>query len=153
MDIYAYQRLVGRIDDNPELKESFITIYDVKSHKEIVRFCLLLGQHLIERTGFTPAEEITSAFEAMNKWLEGKVNYHEARNLSLQISRIARDEKDIVKVRFLRTMAQIAASPHVKYHGLWATDFAVTLINRMLPGDLDAVRLEREKHIELLQRV
>jgi len=83
MDIYAYQRLVGRIDDNPELKESFITIYDVKSHKEIVRFCLLLGQHLIERTGFTPAEVITSAFEAMNKWLEGKVNYHESRNLSL----------------------------------------------------------------------
>jgi len=115
---------------------------------EMVRFCLLLGQHLIELMGFNPEEEITLAFEAMNKWLDGKVNYHEARNLSLQISRIARDEKDIVKVRFLRTIAQIATSPHVKYHGLWATDFAVTLINRMHPSDMDAVRLEREKHSE-----
>lgn len=31
-------------------------------------------------------------------------------------------EKHIVKVRFLRIIVQIAASPHVKYHGLWATD-------------------------------
>lgn len=153
MNIYAYQRLVGKIDDVPELKDAFITIYDGKSHKEIVQFCLLLGQHLIELTGFAPVEEITASFEAMKRWLDGKVNYHEARNLSLQISRIARDEKDIVKVRFLRTIAQIAASPHVKYHGLWATDFAVTLVNRMHPGDMDAVRREREKHIELLLSV
>lgn len=153
MNIYDYQRLVGKIDDVPELKDAFITIYDAKSHKEIVQFCLLLGQHLIEITGFTPVEEITASFEAMKRWLDGKVNYHEARNLSLQISRIARDEKDIIKVRFLRTIAQIAASPHVKYHGLWATDFAVTLINRMYPGDMDAVRREREKHIELLLSV
>jgi hypothetical protein len=153
MNIYDYQRLVGKIDDVPELKDAFITIYDAKSHKEMVRFCLLLGQHLIDLTGFSPEAEITLAFDAMNKWLDGKVNYHEARNLSLQISRIARDEKDIVKVRFLRTIAQIAASPHVKYHGLWATDFAVTLINRMYPGDMDAVRREREMHIELLLNV
>ena len=113
MNIYEYQRLVGKIDDVPELKDAFITIYDAKSHKEIVQFCLLLGQHLIESTGITPVDEIISSFEAMKRWLDGKVNYHEARNLSLQISRIARDEKDIVKVRFLRTIAQIAASPQI----------------------------------------
>jgi hypothetical protein len=50
-------------------------------------------------------------------------------------------------------MAQVAASPHVKYHGLWATDFAVTLINRMYPGNMDEVRKEREKQIEILKKV
>jgi hypothetical protein len=50
-------------------------------------------------------------------------------------------------------MAQIAASPHVKYHGLWATDFAVTLINRMYPGDMDRVRIERRQQIELLKNL
>jgi hypothetical protein len=89
----------------------------------------------------------------MQKWLDGKTHYHEARNLSFEISRIARDEKDVVKVRFLRTMAQIAASPHVKYHGLWATDFAVTLINRMYPDDMNAVKMEREEQIRLLEKV
>jgi hypothetical protein len=153
MNIYEYQRLVGKIDDIPELKDEFITVYDVKSHKQVVQFCILLGEHLIELTGFSPINEITASFEAMIRWMNGEVNYHEARNLSLQISRIARDEKDIMKVRFLRTMAQIAASPHVKYHGLWATDFAVTLVNRMDPGNMDAVRQERRMHIELLKKV
>ena len=152
MNIYDYQRPVGKIDDISELKNEFISIYDTKSHKEIVRFCLLLGQHVSEFTGFSPSDEINASFEAMKKWIDGKVNYHEARNLSFEISRIARDEKDLIKVRFLRTMAQIAASPHVKYHGLWATDFAVTLINRMYPSNMDAVRKEREKQIELLQK-
>lgn len=153
MNIYEYQRLVGKIDDIPELKSEFISIYETKSHKELVQFCLLLGQHIIALTGFIPCDEIIASFEAMKKWMDGKVNYHEARNLSLEISRIARDEKDLVKVRFLRTMAQIAASPHVKYHGLWATDFAVTLINRMYPGNMDKVRIERTKQIELLKNL
>ena len=152
MNIYAYQKLVGKIDDIPELKNEFIKIYDQKSHKQMVQFCLLLGQHLLTLMGFKKTDEIKAAFEAMKKWMEGKANYHEARNLSFAISRMARDEKDVIKVRFLRTMAQIAASPHVKYHGLWATDFAVTLINRMHPGDREAVRKERDKHMELLQK-
>lgn len=126
MNIYEYQRPVGKIDDIPELKSEFITIYDQKDHRQMVQFCLLLGQHILEVSGFSPSHEINASFEAMKKWLNGKVNYHEARNLSFEISRIARDEKDLIKVRFLRTMAQIAASPHVKYHGLWAADFAVT---------------------------
>lgn len=153
MNIYEYQRPVGKIVDIPELKKEFIVIYDTKSHKEMVQFCLALAQHIIDVTGFEPCNEIKASFEAMQKWIEGKVNYNEARNLSFDISRIARAENDLIKVRFLRTMAQIAASPHVKYHGLWATDFAVTLINRMYPGNMDEVRKEREKQIELIKKV
>jgi len=153
MDFYAYQRLVGKIDDIPELRDEFIAIFNTKSKADIVRFCLALGQHLLDMTGFQPIDEITASFVAMQRWLDGKTNYHEARNLSLQISRVARAEEDPIKARFLRTMAQVAASPHVKYHGLWVTDFAVTLVNRIHPGDMDEVKKERQKHIELLRAV
>lgn len=153
MNIYEYQRLVGKIDDIPELRDEFIVIYDTKNHKEVVRFCLALGKHLIEMTGFTPCYEIIASFEAMNEWLDDKTNYHKARNLSFEISRIAKTKDDLVEVRFLRTMAQIAGSPHVKYHGLWATDFAVTLVNRIHPDDTEAVRKEREEQIELMSGV
>jgi len=79
----------------------------------------------------------------MQRWLDGKTNYHEARNISFSgLYRYARDENDLIKQRFYKTMAQIACIPHVKYHALWATDFAVTLINRMYPGNLDEVRKE-----------
>jgi hypothetical protein len=153
MNIYAYQRPLGKIDDIPELKDEFIIIYDKKSHKQMVQFCLALGQHILEVTGFEPSDEIITSFEAMQGWIDGKVNFHEARNLSFEIGRLATNEKDLIKARFFRTMAQIAASPHVKYHGLWATDFAVTLINRIYPGNLDEVRKERETQIELIRNI
>ena len=153
MNIYEYQRPVGKIEDFPELKREFIVIYDTKSHKEMVQFCLVLGQHILDVTGFQPCDEITASFEAMQKWMNGKVSYREARNLSFEIGRLAKIEKNKTKARFFRTMAQVAASPHVKYHGLWATDFAVTLINRIYPGNREEVRKEREKQIELLKEV
>ncbi|GIM56588.1 hypothetical protein CAPN006_09820 [Capnocytophaga canimorsus] len=49
-------------------------------------------------------------------------------------------------------MAQITASPHVKFHGLWASDFAITLINRMFPNDMEAVKKERKQQITLLKK-
>lgn len=153
MNIYEYQRPVGRIEDIPELRREFISIYDTKDHREIVRFCLALGEHLLDVTGFKTDKEIKESFAGMQKWIDGTINYTESRNLSFEIGRLARNETDLVKARFLRTMAQIAASPHVKYHGLWATDFAVTLINRIYPGNMDEVRKEREKQITLLKQV
>lgn len=153
MNIYEYQRLLGKIDDIPELRDKFISEYDKRTHQEIVQFCLALAQHILDITGFKAPDEITASFKAMRRWLDGKTNYHEARNLSLEISRIARTEADPVKVKFLRTMAQIAASPHVKYHGLWAADFAVTLVNKMHPNDLAQVRREREQHLTLINKV
>lgn len=153
MNIYEYQRPVGKIDDIPELKSKFILVYDTKNHKDMAHFCLLFGQHLLDITGYEPGDEITAAFEAIQKWIDGKVNYHEARNLSFQIGRLAREEKDLVKQRFLRTMAQVAAVPHVKYHALWATDFAVTLINRMFLDNMDEVKKEREFQIELIKSI
>ena len=68
-----------------------------------------------------------------------------------EVQPLAKKEEDVVKVRFYRTMAQLVASPHVKYHGLWAADFAITLINKMYPGDFEAVKKERLKQIELLK--
>lgn len=151
MNIYNYQRPVGKIDDIPGLRDDFIAVYDTKSHQQVVEFCLMLGRHLIEITGFEANKEITAAFEAMQRWLNGEANYHEARNLSFLISQYARDEEDPIKVRFFKTMGQLTAGPHVKYHGLWATDFAVTLVNKMHPSDLDEVKKEREKQLELIK--
>ncbi len=153
MNIYEYQRPVGKIYDIPGLRREFIVIYDTRSHRQMVRFCLALGQHILGVTGFEPRKEISESFAAMQKWIDGEVNYHEARNLSFEIGRLARNETDQIRTRFYRTMAQVAASPHVKYHGLWATDFAVTLINRMYPGNMDEVRKERESQIEMVKRV
>jgi hypothetical protein len=49
-------------------------------------------------------------------------------------------------------MAQISCIPHVKSHGLWATDIAVTLINKMHQDNIDEVIKERKKQIELIKK-
>lgn len=150
MNFYAYQKIIGKIDDVPQLRDEFIAIFDTKTKPEIVVFCLKLAKHLLEWTEFEPAPEMLSAFEEMEKWLAGETNYHPARNLSFQISRLAKEQPDPIQVKFYHTMAQIAACPHTKFHGLWATDFAVTLVNKLFPNDLEKVKAERQKHIDLL---
>ncbi|MGT2895858.1 putative immunity protein [Streptococcus entericus] len=150
MNFYSYQKIVGKIDDVSELRDEFITIFDTKTKSEIVTFCLRLANYLLETTSFQPTAEMISAFEELKKWLNGETNYHSARNLSFQISRLAKDKTDPAQVKFYRTMAQIAASPHTKFHGLWATDIAITMVNKLFPNDMEKVRTEREKYIELL---
>ena len=39
MDIYAYQKPLGKIEDAPDLKKDFIKVYEGKTHQEVVRFC------------------------------------------------------------------------------------------------------------------
>jgi hypothetical protein len=153
MNIYDYQRPLGKIDDAPDLRNEFIAVYDGKDKAEAVLFGLLLGNHIIEITEFEPREEVVNAFAAMQRWLDKKANYHEARNIAFgDLCKQARAENDAVKERFYRTMAQIACIPHCKYHALWAADFAVTLINRMHPNNIDEVIKERSIQIELFRK-
>ncbi len=153
MNIYEYQRPVGKILDNPELRSEFIRLYDTKSHKEIAMFSMAYGKHLQRITAYPEDIEIQAAFIAIQRWLDGLTNYHEARNLSNDIHTLARNESNFIKARYYRTMAQMAAVTHVKYHGLWMTDFAITLINRMFPNDESAVMYERQNQIEMLEKI
>ncbi len=102
-----------------------------------------------------PCPEVIQAFEAVQEWIDGKVNYHKARNISFRhlYHKSAREGSELKEKRYYRVIGQIACIPHVKAHGLWATDFAISLINHIYPQDLDAVYQEREKQIEFIMRV
>ena len=152
MDFYAYTRLLGKIEDIPELRQEYINVFDSKSNEELVRFCLLYGQELLASYPYKTLPVIEEGFEAMQDWLDGKVNFHPARNASFALNRQIRDEKDRVRKRFYQTISQLLASPHVRFHALWATDFAISLINRKDPGNLDLVNQERRKLIGILSK-
>jgi hypothetical protein len=155
MNIYAHQRPLGPIADDEALRQQFIAVYDVKTHQQVVHFCRAYGHRLHELTShtFPYSSDIADAYAGMEQWLAGEANYHAARNASFRIGRQARYTTDRTVERFLRTMAQLMASPHVKYHGLWASDFAITLINTMYPNDEAAVRNERIAQIQLLKSI
>jgi hypothetical protein len=153
MGFYAVQRLVGKIDDAPELRDELIAIFDTKTKNELAQFGLKLAEHIMDFSGFAVNDEIANAFAAVREWIGGGINYHKPRTLAGAINDLARENPDPIKVKFYRAMAQISCIPHVKFHALWACDFAVAIINRQHPCDLDAARQERQTQIELMANI
>jgi hypothetical protein len=145
--------IIRKIDDIPELKEALIEEFDLKDHRQISQYSLLLAQHVLELTNIQPDDAIRACFEVSERWQEGKAKFQEARNVAFRLHTLAREEKDPVRVKVLRVMGQIAATPHVKRHALIASDYAITLINLMYPKDMDEVRKEREIQIGLMKSV
>jgi hypothetical protein len=147
--------IIKKIDDIPELKDELIAVFDSKchSHKAISCYSLLLAQHILDLTNIEPCDAINECFDINRKWQEGKAKFQEARDVAFKIHRLAREEKDPIKVKVLRVMGQVAATPHVKRHALIASDYAITLINLMYPKNLEEVRKERKIQIELMKNV
>lgn len=145
--------IIKKIDDLPELKHALIEEFDLKDHQQISRFSLLLAQHILDLTRIQPDDAIKECFDVNQKWQEGKVRFQEARNVAFKMHNLAREEKDPIKVKVLRVMGQVAATPHVKRHALIASDYAITLINLMYPKDMEEVRKEREIQIDLMKSV
>jgi hypothetical protein len=153
-----YAGIFKKIDDIPELRIELGNIFNSKNHKEMVQYCLLLGQHILKITDMEPCNEIKESFEINKKWLNGEMGkgfakFQIARNAAGKLLDFARDEKDPIKQKIYRVMAQIANSPHVKNHALWASDYAVKLINTMYPNNFDEVKREKEIQIELMKSV
>jgi hypothetical protein len=154
MSIYEYQKLVGRIEDIAELRNEFIAVFDTKDKHEVARFGLWYAQHILNITGYEANNEISAGFEAVQEWIDGKTNFHKARNIAFtDLYREVRESKNLVKKNFAKTIAQLICIPHVKAHGLWGSDMAITLINAMYPGNLDKVKEEREMQIKLLKEI
>ena len=146
-----YEKIIRKIDDVIELREELTAIFNTKSPKDMGRFGLLLGKHILDLTKTEPCIEITSAFDIINRWLEGKARFQEARQAAFILHRLAREEKDPIKVKVYRVIGQIAATPHVKKHVLIATDYAIKIINLKYPNNLEEVRREREVQIKLMK--
>ncbi|MDR3367415.1 MAG: hypothetical protein LBO71_10690 [Prevotellaceae bacterium] len=145
--------IIKKIDDIPALKDKLVGAFDAKAndHKAISRYSLLLAAHVLDLTGVQRDNAIEECFAVSEKWQEGKVKFQEARNVAFKLHRLAREEADPVKVKVLRLMGQVAATPHVKRHALIASDYAIKIINLLHPKNFDEVRKEREVQLALME--
>ncbi|MDR1323313.1 MAG: hypothetical protein LBK68_02630 [Candidatus Margulisbacteria bacterium] len=153
-----YAGIFKKIDDIPDLRIELENIFDRKNHQEMAKYSLLLGQHILKITNTKPCREILEGFAINKKWQNGETGkgfakFQVARNAAGKLLDLARDEKDPIKEKVYRVMAQIVNIPHVKNHALWASDYAVKLINTMYPNNLAEVKKEREIQIKLLKSV
>jgi hypothetical protein len=154
-----YAGIFKKIDDIPDLRIELENIFNSKSHKEMAKYSLLLGKHILEMTNTDPCNEIILGFELNQKWQIGEPNkkgfakFQESRDIAGKILTLAREEKDPIKACIYRIMAQIINTPHVKKHALWASDYAIKLINKLYPNNFDEIKKEREIQIGLIKSV
>ena len=117
--------IIKKLDDVPALKEKLISVYETKSHKDVSRYSLLLAEHVLALSGMPANETVESCFSVCRAWQEGDAKFQEARQVAFALHR----------------------------HALVASDYAVKLVNRMFPGNLEKVREMRETQIFLLEQV
>lgn len=145
--------IIKKIYDIPELKQELIAVFEGKSKMDISRYGSRLVEHVISLTNVQVCDEVKQCIEVSRRWQEGKATYKETRQAAALIPDLARAEKDQVKAKVLRVVGQVTLIPHVKRHGLIASDYAITLINLMYPNNLEEVRKERKIQIELMKNI
>lgn len=142
--------IIKKIDDIPELKEELISVFESKNKKEISIYGLLLIEHVLELSKIQPCEIIRECIDIIRNWQGGDATYQETRMAAAKIPDLVRAEKDQVRAIVLKVVGQVTLIPHVKRHGLIASEYAITLINLLYPKDMEKVRRERLTQIELM---
>lgn len=145
--------IIKKLDDIPELKKKLIEVFDTKTHRNVSRYGLLLADHILRLTNMPGDKALEACYRVNEKWRDGAAKFQEARAAAGQLLDMARGEKDPVREKALRVMAQVAAIPHVKRHALIASDYAVKVINLLYPGSLNEVKKERKLQIKLMKSV
>lgn len=154
---YVNSGLIRKIDDLPELKNKLIMLSESKSHIEMSRYANLLGEHIVKNIGIdrseTVEESFKECFEINVRWQNKEVKFQEALRVAGKMNRLAREVNNPIHAKVYRAMGQIAATPHVRWHALVVSEYAVVLTNLLYPKDIDKVKEEREFQIELMSKV
>lgn len=150
---YANTGLIRKVDDIPALKKELITLSESKTHIQMSRYALLLAGHILDASKVERSPEIEEVFIINRKWQSGEARFQEARDVAGVMNDLAREEKEPIKVKVLRALGQVAATPQVRWHALAASEYAVVVINLMYPKDLGRVKDERERQIEMMRSV
>lgn len=150
---YVNSGLIRKIDDLPELKNKLITLSESKTHLEMSKYALLLGEHLLKIAGIERSLAIEECFTINRKWQNKEVKFQDALQVAGKMNRLARDEKNPIHAKVLRAMGQVAATPHVKWHALVVSEYAIVITNLLYPQNFDKIKEEREFQIELINRI
>jgi hypothetical protein len=132
---YVNSRLIRKIDDIPELKSELLMLSESKTHVELSKYALLLAEYILDMSGVERTAEIEECLAVNIRWQNKEAHFQEGRNAAGVVNALARDEKDPVKIKVLRSMGQVAATPHVRWHSLAASEYAVVVVNLMFPKD------------------
>lgn len=150
---YVNSGLIRKANDIPELKSQLIALGESKTHIEMSQYAVLLAEHILDFSRVERSTPIEECFIINRKWQDKEVKFQAARDVADVLNGLAREEQIPIKAKVLRAMGQVAATPHVKWHALAASEYAIVIVNLLHPNNLDKVREERKLQIELMNSV
>lgn len=143
--------LIRKTDDIPHLKSDLITLSAALTHRELVEYALRLGQHILDFNLIPLIPLIHESFEVLRKWQDGQARFQDALETAGQLNRWAKEPKDPIQSKAYRALGQIAASPHVRWHVLAASEYVIVLLNLRHPHNLEIVEEERKFQVNLME--
>ncbi len=144
----ANGHLLRGLTDDPALKHQLISLSETKSHRDLSVYALTLAAHLIELGELERADAIEQCFAAVTQWQQQGGSFRPALDIAGELNDLARAEKDPIKAKALRGLGQVAATPHVRWHPLVASEYAIAVVNLRHPHDLEQAAQERRFQID-----
>lgn len=63
--------IVKKLDDIPELKQELITVFDTKTHRNVSKYGLLLGEHILNLASMPTDETLQLCATVNQRWQSG----------------------------------------------------------------------------------
>lgn len=146
-------RVKIKIDDVPELRAELDASFEEKTQPQLAQWALKLAEHTLTIAGYSFETDpvIQFGFETNRKWQAGQARMFDVRQAGFKVHELAKACSDPIMQAALRAAGQAVGTGHMREHAMVASDYAIKVINLRFPGDLSAVKAEREWQIDTLK--
>ena len=93
---------------------------------------------------------IQNGFYTNRQWQTGAVRMFDVRQAGFKVHQLAKACNDPIMQAALRVAGQAVGTGHMREHAMVASDYTIKAINLKYPGDISAVKAEREWQIKTL---
>lgn len=142
-----------KINDIPELRATLDAIYEEKTQLQLAQWAVKLAEHTLTLVGYNYEADavIQNGFDTNRQWQSGEVRMFDVRQAGLMVHQLAKACNDPIIQAALRVAGQAVGTGHMREHAMVASDYTIKAINLKYPGDISAVKAEREWQIKTLK--
>jgi len=142
-----------KIIDMPELRAALDAIYEEKTQLQLAQWAVMLAEHILTLVGYNYEADpvIQSGFDTNRQWQTGAARMFDVRQAGFKVHQLAKACNDPITQAALRVAGQAVGTGHMREHAMVASDYTIKAINLKYPGDISAVKAEREWQIKTLK--
>jgi len=142
-----------KINDIPELRATLDAICEEKTQLQLAQWAVKLAEHTLTLVGYNYVADpvIQSGLDTNRQWQTGAVRMFDVRQAGFKVHQLAKACNDPIIQAALRVAGQAVGTGHMREHAMVASDYTIKAINLKYPGDISAVKAEREWQIKTLK--